>query len=353
MKPTRRSAIGLAVGAALLGLLVWRAGPAEILDALARAGARPGHLAGAVALFLATTVGFVVKWHVLARAAGAPLAPRGSLHLFSTLYLVGLFTPARAGEALVPLLMKSGGRIMGVTVVNRLLESLWTLCAGILAAAWLLRGEGDHVRLWPLAPALAVFFGLAVALSRRGVVEGAVGLVRGLLRRLRRFRAVAWLEARVADREDDVEHFLEANQRLLRPGPVLGFSVLMLAIWLMMVAANFLLVQATVPPGTREVTFAVVFGVMIVGALAMFVSPIPGGLGLSEVSAVGVFHVLGYPAEGASLADAAETYAAFLLVSRLLLYASTLLLYAAGRLWGRPVAPPEAPGPPTADASGA
>lgn len=331
------NALWLTVGTILLGGLLWQAGPARAAKALAGSIEHPCHLAGAALLFAATTAAFALKWHFMARVAGARTNGRQSLRLFGTMYLVGLFTPARTGEAVVPLLMRGGGRLMGVVLVNRLLESTWTLAAGTVAAVFVLRGNPDRARLWFLVPLLAMFVGMAVLLSRQRLVEAVLDWLRGVLGRLRRFRPAAWLLRQHDERADALGPFHEANERLLRLGPVLVFCLVMLLIWIMMVTGNRLLIGATVPPGTREITFAVVFAVMIVAALAAFVSPIPGGLGLSEVSAVGVFHYLGFPAEGCTLEETARTFAAFLILSRALLYAMTWGLYALGRVAGEPL----------------
>ena len=121
-----------------------------------------------------------------------------------------------------------------------------------------------------------------------------------------------------------IEQFYDANERILRPAPVLFVSLLLAAIWLMMILANWLLIGAVVP--ASGVTFGTVFVVMVVGAAAMFLSPIPGGVGLSEFAAIELFKYLGYPQ---------PEFVSFLLLSRLILYAAVGLLYLVGRVAGR------------------
>jgi uncharacterized membrane protein YbhN (UPF0104 family) len=70
---------------------------------------------------------------------------------------------------------------------------------------------------------------------------------------------------------------------------------------------------------------------MVVGAAAMFLSPIPGGVGLSEFTSVALFGYLGYPQ---------PEFVSFLLLSRLILYGAVGLLYLVGQVAGRPL--PEA-----------
>ena len=316
----------LLVGLGLLAWVVWRADPLKAAGAMLDAFAHPGLLAGAVGLFVATLVGFFVKWHMMSRLAGAPVDARQSLRLFSTLYLVGTFTPGRAGELVVPMLMRGGGPLTSVALVNRLLESLWTVFTAVLAAWLIFRGDPRSSRLWILLVVLAAFVAAAVILSRRRLTSGLIALGRACLVPFRRFRSAAWLLRLEEKHARGIEQFYDANERILRPAPVLLFCLLMAAIWLMMILANWLLVRAVVPPGEKEITFLVVFTVMVVGAAAMFLSPIPGGVGLSEFTSVALFGYLGYPQ---------PEFVSFLLLSRLILYAAAGLLYLVGQVAGR------------------
>jgi len=318
----------LLVGLGLLAWVVWRADPAKAAVAILAAFGHPGLLAGAMGLFAATLAGFFVKWHLMSCLAGVPVDARQSLRLFSTLYLVGTFTPGRAGELVVPMLMRGGGQLTGVALVNRVLESLWTVFAAVLAAWMIFRGDPRSSRLWILVVVLAAFVAVAVILSRRRLTAGLIALVRACLAPFRRFRSAAWLLRLEEKHAHGLEQFYDANERILRPAPVLLVSLLLAAIWLMMILANWLLIGAVVPvlPGEKEITFLVVFTVMVVGAAAMFLSPIPGGVGLSEFTSVALFGYLGYPQ---------PEFVSFLLLSRLILYAAVGVLYVVGQVAGR------------------
>jgi uncharacterized protein (TIRG00374 family) len=333
VKRNRWRIVWLAVGLALLAYVVWRAGPATTAEAFLAAFQRPWLLAGGLGLFVATQAGFLLKWHLTSRIAGAPVGARQSLRLFGTVYLVGTFTPGRAGEVVVPLLMRGGGKLAGVALVNRVLESLWTAFAG-LVALWFIFGRGDDPRgryMWVLLGVVAAFVAVAVVLSRRRLTAGMLHLVRACLAPFRRWRPVAWLLALEERYAEGIEHFYDANERVLRPGPVLLFSILLIAIWVMMILANWLLIGAVVPES--GVTFAAVFAVMVVSAAMMFLSPIPSGVGLSEFTAVALFAFLGYPQ---------PQFVSFLLLARIILYTVVVAFYLVGQLAGRPLpAPPE------------
>jgi uncharacterized protein (TIRG00374 family) len=337
VKPKVLRIVWPALGVILLaGMILW-SGPAQVLDALAAARDRPGLLAAALGLFAAAQAVFLLKWHWMSRRVGAGLGFRQSLRLFGTLMLVGTFTPGRAGELVVPLLMRGGGRLTGVVLVNRLLESTSTVCGGLLAAMLLLTDDPRAGRLWQVGLVLAVFLAALVVLSRRRYTAAVLAAARACLRPAAGWRPVA----RLLDAEErwaaELEPFYEANERLLRPGPILVFGALMLLLWLLMVWGNQLLIQATVPPGEKEVRFLVVLAVVAASALAMFVSPIPGGLGLSEFTVVALLGRLGYEP---------QAFVPFLILVRVAFYGVVVLLYLLGRVVGREVGEP-ATEPPT------
>jgi len=324
------------LGVALLAAVIWWSGPAEVLSALAASRGHPWLLAAGVGLFAAAQATFLLKWHWMSRRAGAEVRFRQSLRLFGTLMLVGTFTPGRAGELAVPLLMRGGTRLTGTVIVNRLLESTGTICAGLFTAVLLLSGDPRIVRLWNVAYVLALLLVLLGILSQRRATAAVLGFVRRCLRPMARWRPVAWLLGQEQRWATDLEPFYEANERILRPWPILIFAALMVLVWMLVVSANYALILATLPPGAKEVTFLIVLSAVAVSAVAMFVSPIPGGLGLSEFTVLGLFAHFGYQA---------QLFVPFLLLVRVALYVVIVLLYLLGRFAGRdlPTPAPAAP----------
>lgn len=335
MKRTLLKIAWLVVGLALLGWVIARAGPRNILDAFIALLGRPGCLAGALGLMVLARAAFLAKWHVMSRRAGADVTFRQSLYLFGTLALVGTFTPGRAGELVVPLLMRGGGRLTGVALVNRILESSWTLAVGVLAALFLLDRNSVVARLWGVGLGLAVLAGVMVVMSRRRHMEALHGLVRACLRPLARLRPVGWLLAQEQRYADGLGLVYEASERLLRPVSFLLFSGLMLAIWFMVCGSSYFLIQATVPPGGKEITFMLVVVAVATSAVAIYVSPIPGGLGLSELTVVALFIQLGY---------SGEVFVPYLLLARVFDHLIVIVLYLVARAAGRELPAPAAPG---------
>jgi uncharacterized protein (TIRG00374 family) len=303
--------------------------------ALGQALASPGLLLAALALFFAALCASLLKWHYMSRRVGAGFSWRHSLRLFGTLYLVGTFTPGRAGELFVPVLMRGGGRLTGVALVNRVLEGSWTVFVGAIVIISLFAGSVDNARLWALAPVVLVLLAAVTVLSRRRFTKALFALGRACLKPFARFGPVARLLALDEKYAAALEPFYDANERLLQPASVLVFSLLMLVIWIATTAANYLLVLASVPDA-QQVTFLIVLALITVNAVATFLSPIPGGLGLAQGLQLVLLASLGYKK---------EDFGAFVLLALLEFYAAVLLFYLAGRFLGRPL--PEPPAPPT------
>jgi uncharacterized protein (TIRG00374 family) len=276
---------------------------------------------------------FLLKWHIMARFAGAGLSLRQTLHVFSTLALVGTFTPGRAGELAVPLLMRGGGRLTGVALVNRILESTWTLAVGILAALLMLESGSNVGRLWGVGLVLAALAGAMLVLSRRRYTEAILGAVRACLRPMSRFRPVTSLLAMEEKYAGELGRLYDASVRLLRLDSLALFGAVMLVIWLLVVSSSYCLIRATVPPGDKEITFVLVVAAVATSAVAISVSPIPAGLGFSEFTVVALFLQLGYPG---------EAFLPYLLLSRLIDHVTVILFYFLGRVAGRELPAAEA-----------
>ena len=325
----------LAAGAALLGWVIASNRPDRILDALTASLDHPVLLAVAVLLTFAAQAVFLVKWHVMARCAGAAIGLRQTLRVFSTLALVGTFTPGRAGELAVPLLMRGGGRLTGVALVNRILESTWTLAVGILAALLMLESGSNVGRLWGVGLVFVALAGAMLVLSRRRYTEAILGAVRASLRPMSGFRPVGWLLAMEERYAEGLGRLYDASVRLLRLDSLALFGLMMLVIWLLVVSSSYCLIRATVPPGDKEITFVLVVAAVATSAVAISVSPIPAGLGFSEFTVVALFLQLGYPG---------EAFLPYLLLSRLIDHVTVILFYFLGRVAGREL-PAAAPAP--------
>jgi len=116
--------------------------------------------------------------------------------------------------------------------------------------------------------------------------------------------------------------FYEANDRLLHWHTVVLLSGMMIVIWLVMVGTNYLLLEAAVRGQTGPpVTLPHLTALMAVMAASIFVSPTPGGIGVSEGASVLFPKQLGYT----------QNFMPFRLLSRAAFYLAVCLLFAAGQ----------------------
>ncbi|MBN2582112.1 MAG: flippase-like domain-containing protein [Planctomycetes bacterium] len=329
MKRRVTQTLWLVIGLVLLAVVVYLNDPADTWQAFLRALDHPWLLVGAMALFMATQTGFYLKWHLISRLAGAEPDAQQSLRLFSTLFLVGTFTPGRAGELAVPLMMRGGARLTGVALINRILESSVTVLMGLVALIMAFSNENENQArdVIALGAFLGLFIAAMVVLSRRRLTERLLGVVRLFLRPLARLRPVGWLLAREQQVEAHLGPFYEANERLLRVPTVLLFCAIMLLIWLMMVAANYMLILATVGD---VVAVPHVLAAIAVSAVAMFLAPVPGGVGVSEGAVALFLKRLNYT----------QNFLPFLLLSRIGLYIVVVIFYFVGIAAGRELPEP-------------
>ncbi|NIA21012.1 MAG: flippase-like domain-containing protein [Anaerolineaceae bacterium] len=319
----------LVAGLALLAAVIYRQGPGKVWNSLQDALDHPWLLAAALGLFILSVVGFFVKWHIMSRLAGAELGVRQSLRLFSTLFMIGTFTPGRAGELAVPLMMRGGARLTGVALVNRILESGITVFMGLVAFVLVFTSKNPTRDIAVLSVVLLGFVATMIVLSRRRLTEKLIALIVACLRPLRRLPLVPWLLEKERQVQGQLGPFYEANERMLRWPTVLLFCGLMLLIWLVMVAANYLLILATVKE--EAVAIAHVLAVIAVVAVTIFLSPIPGGVGISEGLGQEFLRQLGYK----------SNFIPFLLLGRFGFYVVVVLFYLAGRLFGRELPEPD------------
>ena len=333
MKRFAKPILWLAVGFALLAIVIWKSDPVATWRHVVGALAHPWLLAGAVLLMAVTIGGFLAKWHLMSRLAGARVDWRQSLRLFGTLFLIGTFTPARAGELAVPLLMRGGGRLTGVALVNRIIEAAITVCMGTVALL-LVFTSGHPARDYSvLGGLLAVFLFAMLVLSRRRWTERVVEALGTCLRPLARWKPAA----RLLEKEDRIRAalgpFYEANEKVLRWYNVALLAAIITGIWLVMVWANYLLWQATISSeGGPDITMPHLIALMAVIAVSIFASPTPGGLGVSEGASILFLRQLGYT----------QNLMPLLLLSRLGLYMAAVLLFAASRWFGEPLPAAEA-----------
>jgi len=222
------------------------------------------------------------RWHLYLRDVGLGLPRRRSYHIF----LSGLsmsVTPAKIGEALkgVLLKMERGSPIqrgVGIVVVERISDVLG-MCVLIAIGAVVL-------------PYGMVSFSL--------VVIGLFTLIMVISSESLSARAVRWLKGtqRLKRLGEMAEEPLRDSRRLLTGGSMVRGSVLSVAAWGCECLAFFLILSgSSADIGILESIFIYAFS-SVIGAVSM----LPGGMGTTEATMMGLLLLQGASTSAASFA---------------------------------------------------
>jgi glycosyltransferase 2 family protein len=138
--------VKITVSAALMVFLVRKVSLAELEALLRRMDV--AMLAGAVAVFFASTVAGWYQWHLLLRASGVPLSARDTFGFYSVGLFFNNFLPANVGGDAVKVydVSRLGAdpyQVIAVTLLDRLL-GVFSLCTLAAVADLFLLGRSPH-----------------------------------------------------------------------------------------------------------------------------------------------------------------------------------------------------------------
>lgn len=273
--------------------------------AAATARLRPQLLAAALLLYAVGLILLSLRWHALARMAGAAAPAPAAAEVFLTSVVVNYAAPI--GLA-VPTRALLSTRDLGLSGTGAGAVTLWEalLDFGLLAAIgllWLLLGGtaavaaiGERGFGWALV-ALALAGGVALALFATAAASGR------LRTKLRRFSA---------------DTLAMPRRRPTAAVAALGLSV---AFWALQgLVLRILLEGYGVAAPSGELLLGLLGWPVLVGML----SPVPGGAGVREALMVAVAGLAGV--DGAAVLLAAVTY-------RVALFASLPIVFGLTRIW--------------------
>lgn len=291
----------LALGAAIVALLVWYAGAKSLSSALA--SANPARLGLALLAYLAMNLIFAYRMKLVLKGLGRSV---GFLEALAAQYggmLASDFTPARSGYLVVPAILRSYGipveaglsTILGCQAV----EFLVKMAGGLAAVLYLLSKVNlsrELLALSGLGLASMLLGGLAIGLGMWS--RGVLGLLKGLGGK----PLIGGLASALAGRASS----FQAEASKVKPA-LPAITGLTLASWLVKGLEWYFIGSALSVEGLGFLAFLLLHP--LVTALS-FVPLTPSGLGFQEGAAVGLLHLLGAPIEAAL---------AFALLARLLL----------------------------------
>jgi glycosyltransferase 2 family protein len=323
--PTNR--LGWALAALVLAGCFVLVDPEDIAAALSRLA--PSELAALLLIATLDRVLMGLKWGLLLRVVGVGLPLARVVRLFYQASLAGVFMPLHVGGDLLRahwVSRESGSGhlpVLASLVMERLLGLVsavnWALVGGVVFAAHLAPGHA-----WPLAGLGLLATAVANVLFVLSLTERAHGFVLRRLGRLGRSRLADMLQRFYTAYAD-----FGRDRRALLLNTILTLLEHGLQITLVVATASSLGIEAGL--------LALPAGAAVYLLLARL--PIaPDGWGVSELTAIGVFGLVGIPpADAFSLSLVGHVVPALALAPGLLL----LLLGRRERPAGSPAPPPE------------
>ncbi|MDD3642232.1 MAG: lysylphosphatidylglycerol synthase transmembrane domain-containing protein [Candidatus Krumholzibacteria bacterium] len=290
-RPVLWQALRVLVSAGLIAVILLRVSPARLAGQIRALD--PAWLAGAVAVFLASSLLGSIQWHILLGAGGVPLPARRTVALYFTGLFFNNLLPTNIGGDVFKIydVSRSGHdphRVFAVTLLDRLF-GITGLCllAIIATAALLVLGHRGPLPLYLLifagcvAP-VAILAASRTLSSRLRIVLGRIGLW-GIGRR--------------------VELVLGHMGALRGLGSLLGrITLLTLTVQLLRIATHVAVARALgIVPGPTDLLYFYVF-VPLLGLIMML--PISlNGLGVREGAGVLLFASIGLLEEQAFLME--------------------------------------------------
>ncbi len=293
----------LAAGSAIFLALIYYLGPAEILRVLKNT--RLGYLAATLPAFALTSYVRLYKWKLMRDRMGSKISFAELSGVYFSSKFWGMVSPMRSGEALPALLnAEQRGRLLSIVLYDRIVETFQTLIVfgglfflfyGIFFEA----GTGVALSGILLVMTLAVF----IVLDKRAgegvflAIDKCLGLLGGS-------RAVNRLKRITAVLRNDMESFYAATRSYFSVAFTSGMLMLTFVGWGLDMVMWLLLFKAV----GADVTLWVAVAGVVVTAMAGSLSPVPGGLGVADLSFVVVLGYFGHTVEAGGVIILARVF---------------------------------------------
>lgn len=269
------------IGLLLLFALVYQIGFYEIIRTMARAKlpiAFSGVFFYAVLIFVRS-----LKWFILVRVLKNEINYKQLLPLYLVNSLMGNLTPFKSGETATPFLFKKYlkipvGQGFSIIILDRFFELIIFTIILVLAVFYILnQGIQDGLILsvfrWVFAPLFLLLAVLITMLVSKKIT----------LKVVRFFKILRFIEKELDSFYNALSLFKDKKAyQFIVPLTIMGWFLTILAYYLVFISVS--------PVSFINITVA-----QIIATAATFVSFVPGGVGIGEVSVVYILGLLGYP----------------------------------------------------------
>ncbi len=273
----------LLLGFALLGLLIYKIGPANMLAAWRQA--HKANIAIAAVVFMLALVVRGFKWQLFLAVTPTPVSYSKATRAYVFNSFFANLTPGRSGEVFAPIWLSRYGvstaTSYAVVVIDRMLDLLIVLSLFAFSV----------VNLGRLAPTESAMYRTAGLTAGLLVLAGLIALIFMLIRLDLAIAFLTRFHGRLVTRlRDALASFRDAVAQFGRRGLLAINLGITLATWLLDVTCNYLVVGSLIPELTwTDSVTASMFA--IAAALASF---IPGGIGAGALGYTAVLSLIGY-----------------------------------------------------------
>jgi len=268
------------VGLSLLFALIYKVGFSEVVRVIS--GAKLYFAVFGVLVYLIVIFIRSCKWFLLIRVLGKRINYRRFVPFYLVNSLMGNLTPFKSGEAVTPFLFKKYlkipvGQGFSVVILDRFFELVIFTIILVLAVFYILNSEIQNAFI------LSVFRWALIALFLLLALLITALISRRITLKIARLLRLGFLEEELNVFYNTL--FLFKNKKVYR------FIIpLTIVVWFLEISAHYLVFSSVL-----SVPFINVAVAQIIAAAAIFISFVPGGVGIGEAGMVYVLGLFGYP----------------------------------------------------------
>ncbi len=278
-------------GLLLLFFLIYQVGFYEIIKTIVRAKLKIAFLG--VCFYIVLIFTRSLKWFILVRILKNEIKYKELLPLYLINSLMGNVTPFKAGETATPFLFKKYlkipvGQGFSVIILDRFFEMMVLTVISSLAVLYMLNsGESNSLILFTLQGVLiSLFLLLAIFI----IVVASKRITLRILRLFIFLKKYPVAKGGLEFIEKELNIFY-TSLSLFKDKRAYQFVVpLTLLSWFFEILAFYLVFSSVI-----SVPFIKIAVSQIIAMAAAFITFIPGGVGMAEISVVSILGLFGYP----------------------------------------------------------
>jgi uncharacterized protein (TIRG00374 family) len=270
----------LIFGIMLLGFLLYRADPKEILKTIA--GAKINFLIVGFVIYLLLTLVRSLKWFLLFKKTGFQINYKNFLPFYLVNLLISNVSPFKSGEAVTPFIFKKYLKIpasqgFSVVILDRFFELIIFIFLLSLATLYIINAQIQNIFLLSVLKwiFLILFFFIILILiifkSKKNTLK------------------ILNLSKKLSFAKPGLEDFYK-NLNLFKGKKVYKFMIpLTLMGWLFEFLAFYFVFCSVLPARFLEI-----FSAQAISMAATFITFVPGGLGVGELGIIYILSLFGY-----------------------------------------------------------